>query len=104
MTVDQRSTIAEPQRIFRLELTDHTFLEFSDDSSGFGHLRENDIAGILDDGTYREIPLTDVFRISTKSPSVAATVGNIAFIGVTVAMIVYAVENSSPLGGSPIIR
>ena len=89
LTVDERERIVEPQKIFRLELTDDSFVDFSTDSSGFGKLRQNDIVGITDDDSLRVIPLNQIRHIYTKEPSATATITNLSLIGVGVGVVFY---------------
>jgi len=103
LTIEERDSIVEPQRIFRVELKDRSFVDFSSDSSGYGRFGENEIVGVLDDGSTRRIPLTEIERIYTKGTSTAATIGNLTFIGVGVAFIVYGIMGAHfTFGGGPL--
>lgn len=88
VTVNERNSIEDPQRIYRVELKDGSFVDFSTDSLRYGRLRESEIFGVIDDGSTQSIPLSEISRIYTKGPSTAATIGNITIVLASVAAIV----------------
>ena len=87
LTVKERNLLQEPQRIFRLELKDHSFVEFATDSSGYGTLRDSEIVGVLENGVVQTVRLNEIQRIYTKGPSTAATIGNLTFVGIVAAIV-----------------
>jgi GTP cyclohydrolase FolE2 len=102
VTSENRSKVASSEIIYKVEKSNGTMVEFSQDTSRQAHIQNSVVIGMQTDGSQISIPIGDVNRIYTKQPSTTATIVNVGIITVGVGGLIYVVSHHGGIFSGPL--
>jgi len=71
-------------QVFKIVLKDGRTIDFTEDKSGYGYLRKNEVVQFNDDGEIKTFPLDNIDKIYTEKFDLPKTV--FTSIGITVSL------------------